>query len=280
MSYDKISRALLGISIFICGGLRIYLKLTAVDPSTGFYEGGGIIATLFLPLAGVFAAAMFLLGLLQHTYDPSLYCSLPMRLFALLTAVAAVPFAYEGVLSHLAALERMQLFHYGPVQLVLHLFIWGVGLLCTTIAPLVSVWFFLQTALRARGVYRFPAVSGALALFPLLWQAAYLLRTFMAYTAIRSVSDQMLSVLSMIFCIPFLLANGRVLGGIDAEKGLRQLVTFGRPFALLAICSAISTIAGALSGRMVEAAPSLFAGIFYLTLGCYAAAITWDCQPE
>ncbi len=122
-------------------------------------------------------------------------------------------------------------------------------------------------------------IHGLLLLVPLAWQVALLLSSFMEYTAIRSVSDQMLTTVMLILLAPFLLAHARVLGQIDPDRGARQAVVFGLPFALVAFCACMGMLAASLAGRGVTVAPSPVFSAFYLFFGIYAAAFCLELTP-
>ena len=58
---DQLSKMLFLFFAIACTALRVFLKLTAVDPSTGFYEGGGIAVPVFLALLVLAVIALLLL---------------------------------------------------------------------------------------------------------------------------------------------------------------------------------------------------------------------------
>ena len=115
--------------------------------------------------------------------------------------------------------------------------------------------------------------TGWLMLLPLVWEIGELLSSFMAYTAIRNVSDQMLTIVMMILMAPFLLAHARILSGVGVEKGLRQLLFFGPAFALFAIAVPGGMIAAALAGKTVALGLSPVSAVFYFLSGLYAAVL-------
>ena len=56
---DQRSKMLFLFFAIACTALRVYLKLTAIDPATGFYEGGGAAVPALWVLA---AAALLAIG--------------------------------------------------------------------------------------------------------------------------------------------------------------------------------------------------------------------------
>ena len=76
----------------ICLLLRIVLKLTAIDPATGFYEGGGALPLLFNVLLGASVLLLLALGFLsgRKLRGASVAFTLPLR--ALSAAAGAALF--------------------------------------------------------------------------------------------------------------------------------------------------------------------------------------------
>ncbi len=260
----------------VCTGLRLFLKFASVDPLTGYYEGYHTIAALFnlLLLAGV--GGCLLLGWLQR--DGSVpRVSRVQRIAAALVGVACFPVGVSGLAAQSGQLERLQGALTMPA-LIAALVVTLVSFLCLGIAPFVTGVLFLMVARRS-GDSQSKPFHGLLLLVPLAWQVALLLSSFMEYTAIRSVSDQMLTTVMLILLAPFLLAHARVLGRIDPERGIRQAVTFGFPFALLALCACAGMLAASVAGCGVAVAPSPVFSAFYLFLGLYAAAFCFDLAP-
>ena len=130
-----------------------------------------------------------------------------------------------------------------------------------------------QNGFDLEGGLRTLRMNGWLMLLPLVWEIGELLSSFMAYTALRNVSDQMLTIVMLILMAPFLLAHARILSGVGAEKGVRQLLFFGPAFALFAIAVPGGMIAAALAGKTVALGLSPAAAVFYFLSGLYAAAL-------
>ena len=258
-----------------CAVLRVYLKLTAVDPSTGFYEGGGIaVPTLNLLLvAGV--AALLLLGLIQSRGR----AARTLRLCPVCRALAALTGVSGAVFAAVFGAERLRGFELpggsGANLLLLGLLLQFVAFF---IAPLLSALYFLWIGLKG-GEEGFSA-NGWLALAPLVWQIGLLLVTFMGYTAVRSVSDQMLTVVSMILIAPFLLSHARATADVDRSRGLAQLAAYGLPFALVSLTVSVGMLAALPAGRAVGAALGLPGAVFYLCAGLYAAALSFAVRRE
>lgn len=260
----------------VCTGLRLFLKFASVDPLTGYYEGYGAVVWLFnlLLLAGI--GGCLLLGWLQprRSYLP---VSRIRRMAAVLVGVACFPAGVSGLAAQSGQLEMLQGAITMPA-LIAALVVTLVSFLCLGIAPFVTGGLFLMIARHTEDSQSRP-IHGLLLLVPLAWQVALLLSSFMEYTAIRSVSDQMLTTVMLILLAPFLLAHARVLGQIDPDRGARQAVVFGLPFALVAFCACMGMLAASLAGRGVTVAPSPVFSAFYLFFGIYAAAFCLELTP-
>lgn len=283
MTY-KTPKTIFLFSLIACTALRIYLKLTTIDPATGFYEGNAIVVTAFYLLLIVSVAALFFLRIFVKT---PISVSFPkcIKLPAVLTGAAALVACASPLLTRLSALSL-------PTGSLPGILVGLVSLLLTfaifIAAPVITGGLFLWLGARAGAPVgpqddARPALplrcNGIMALAPLFWQTGVLLTSFMAYTAVRSVSDQMLALVSLIFFVPFLLAHARVLAGVDPVKGARQLVAFGLPFSLLAISTSCGALAAAATGQSLTVSLSLAQSVFYLFAGIYAALLCF-CAKE
>lgn len=260
MTNCKTTKTVFIFSAICCTVLRVLLKLNAVDPSTGFYEGGGILVPVFNFLLGVSAVALLALGLLWRPAAPS-GGGAPRVLTAVLGAATLAYSAYE-ILSLMNTMDIS--------SALLPLLFQFVGA--------ASGFSFLWIAFTQRGISSHAAAYAML--LPLVWQVYTLLSLFMKYTIIRSASDQLLNVLMLVFLAPFLLAHGRLLGGINPEKGRRHQLAFGLPFALFAVTASCGTIVATLGGRSVDIALGMPAAIYYLVFAAYAVSCVFSTRDR
>ena len=261
MNFERISRCGLPFFLLACGGLRIFLKLFCIDPSTGFYEGGGISRVAFTLLVGVGLLFFLILGLLQrpHLSLDTIPRGKPLRLLSVLTGLSAFPLAWDGI-QNFTGFSFLSLLSF----------------LVLVVGPIAGGCVFLLIGLKPD---QSTPLHGLLLLLPLFWQGGYLLKLFMRYTASRSVSDQLLEVLMLILLAFSLLANGRLLGSVDPSAGLKQLRAFGRGFVLLAVSLGISNLIAAILNRSMGCAMSPMYSLFYLLLGLYILVLdyqTWN----
>ena len=271
----KTPKLIFVFSAVACVALRVYLKLTAVDPATGFYEGGGIAVTALNLLLLVSVAALVVTGLLtgRKAAARGLRLGVAGRALALLTGLSAAVYGATFAADRFSRIDLS-----GGSNLKLLLLGLALQFIAFVLAPLGSAAFFLLVGLRG-GREGF-STCGWLALCPLVWQIGLLLVTFMSYTAVRSVSDQMLAVLAMVFAAPFLLNHARWAGEVVRERGLAQLPAYGLPFALLALTVSAGALAALPAGRAVEVALGLPALCFYLCAGAYAAVLCFSIEAD
>ena len=276
----------------VCLILRVVLKLTAVDPATGFYEGGGALPLVFNILLGVSVLLLLAAGYLsgRRMRGASVTFTIPLR--ALSIAAGAALFCWT-----LLRLKELPEVFSADYPLMPKLLLCLFTLLFRLALPWISAFLFFRVA--GAGPFTIPCefraftaepdprlpqngfdlegglhtlrMNGWLMLLPLVWEIGELLSSFMAYTALRNVSDQMLTIVMLILMAPFLLAHARILSGVGAEKGVRQLLFFGPAFALFAIAVPGGMIAAALAGKTVALGLSPAAAVFYFLSGLYAA---------
>ena len=282
----------------VCLILRVVLKLTAVDPATGVYEGGGALPLVFNILLGVSVLLLLAAGYLsgRRTRGASVTFTIPLRALAFAAGISLAVWAFlnvEGILEILPEVLTPD------SRLLFKLFYCLFVVLFRLVLPIVFIYVLECIAgfvpnrklwkdlpgkdepdfahpinpFDLREAHGYLRMNGWLMLLPLVWEIGELLSSFMAYTALRNVSDQMLTIVMLILMAPFLLAHARILSGVGAEKGVRQLLFFGPAFALFAIAVPGGMIAAALAGKTVALGLSPAAAVFYFLSGLYAAAL-------
>lgn len=265
----KLSKRLFLAAAVLCVALRCVLKFVSIDPATGYYEGYDALILLFNVLLAVSALALIALPFLQKSTDSHVIrFDGATRLFSVLSGAALLLFAagrISAAIAELSSVSGASPFSFLISTLGIFVFM-GV-------VPALSGGILIAAGLRARGDSGTAGMNGWLLLVPLVWQVAQLLVTFMDFTAVRHVSDQMLAVMSMVLGAPFFLAHGRVLSGIGHDKGVRQMAAFGLPFALLSLTLSIPSIAASLAGRAFPYGLPPTGSILYLCLGLYAASL-------
>ncbi len=260
---DQRSKMLFLFFAIACTALRVYLKLTAIDPATGFYEGGGAAVPALWVLAAAAVVALALLRL-RRTPPAVLQPGPCCRVFAALAGLSGGLFAAVYFLDRLSQMDLSGGLLVGTVGLLLQM-------ITLVIAPAFTLYLLLRVA--ALGGRQGFETNGWIALAPIIWQLGLLLLTFMSYTAVRSVSDQMFTILSMVLSLLFWLAHARWAGNVLRGKGIARMHAYGFPYAVLAISTGAGMVAAFLAGRPVQVGLGLPGALYLLFSGLYAAAL-------
>lgn len=275
----KTSKFIFFFSMVACVGLRIYLKLSYIDPDTGFYtDEGQLFAIAYGVILGVSCIAVIITALFSHKNTSTVYAAYPnqVRGMAALAGIVALPVAGLSAFAQFSYMADLDF----PGPVVVGALMLLLRLICLAAAPVVSAVLFIYIGFKGTGDSRTFRINGLLMLVPLIWQVANLLTSYMSYTAIRSVSDQRYTVVMLILLVPFLLAYGRVMGGVNPEKGMRQMTAFGLSFAIVALSVSAGILAAPFFGKATDIAISLSEAGFYFCLGLYAAALCMNTESE
>lgn len=278
--YDKRARAVFIFAAVTCILLRVWMKLTMIDPLTGFYKAGGsVFVMIFNGILLVAAAALFLLSLLGKQNigaDSGIrWGSGFVRATSFLCAAGAWAAAGQGVL--MLYDSYLSTFNFGAAGNVIigWILTFLAKLVFFVVAPLLSGWMWISAAARADLSKR--PLQPFLCLAPVVWQCALGITFFMQFTAMRSVSDQQLSIAVAVLSVPFLLAYARLAGAVEPVRGMRQLRLFGYLFALLALVVSAGMIAAAPAGLTVLVGPpAALSLLFYPALGLQATALLFS----
>lgn len=250
--------------------LRIYVHITLIDPATGFYEPVNFLVTILNILLFLAAAGLLIPPLVRKQSPPMvLRTGGFVRAAAALSGLTAFYWAFSVCQELWNTMSGFQ------ISDLLELMLRVLG---SVAFPAAAGIIFLVIAVRGKETLRRAGLGGYVLLIPVLWQILVLLTHFMRYTASRSVSDQTLCILALIFAVPFLIAHGRMAASLDLQKGARQLVAFGLPFALFALTASggiLSDIAAVKEGYRLLAF-SIPEAVFYLALGLYATALVFS----
>lgn len=130
-----------------------------------------------------------------------------------------------------------------------------------------------QNGFDLEGGLRTLRMNGWLMLLPLVWEIGELLSSFMAYTALRNVSDQMLTIVMLILMAPFLLCARAHPVGRRRRKGRAPAPLLRARLRPLRDRRAGRHDRGRArrEDRRARAFPA--AAVFYFLSGLYAAAL-------
>ena len=257
--------ALYAAALVFCLGVRIPLKLTAMDPFTGFYTGGGALPLAFNAVLGICIVGVFALYLLRQTdrdYPVLRECKLT-SFFALLCGVAIALYQLEA--TGLPLMSGLLALNPGAVPEGAF-FVVGLVLGWLTGAAFAFVG---GQVLSGGGQPR----NGLFTLAGGLWLMVLLVGKFNQYTTLTTISDNLLTVLFMVFCALFFCGHARTLGGFSRRDGRNYAIPAGLATSL---CGALLVIPNwvwaAANGTLNLPAPMLgsFESVFVLLMSIYA----------
>lgn len=274
----KLPKTMLIFSMVTCVLIRVWIKLTMVNPSSGFYTNDSPVILFFNILLGISAVALLVLCVMQKPV-PDMCLHVPrdaimVRLSSILCGVGAFVAAAGG------AFEQYEIYvdevNWGGIlnsdQMLFFARTAG-GFFLFSLLPLVAGLILLISGLRPQ--FR-PCPIVALSL-P-VWQLGLSIVLFLRFTTLRSVSDQQLGLVTLISVLPFALAWARVYCEIDYARGMRQLMLFGFVAALFALMIPTGMLAGAVAGRPVQVALPLPLCVFQVTLALYMIALLFSVE--
>lgn len=142
------------------------------------------------------------------------------------------------------------------------------------ILAVFSGLFFVAAGIRPFLKTKNYKIKGIFSLIPVMWAASQLFYSFMQYTSIKNVSQNLLDVLTMIFIMFFLLANARVLSGVKSRKGLRYILSVGYAAGIFAIVSTLPMFLSTLILQSGELSSTMVSHIVNLAIGIYIFFVT------
>lgn len=243
------------VGLCVTFALRLTLVRSFMDPSTGFYKGGYTALAQALNVAtGV--CAVLLLVPLALPKKAAVFSPLPVR-NPLLGTLAAL-----GALALLA--DALSLF----VSLVTNSTSGGLFLdALFTLAA--AVYFGLQAKTFLLGGQPPHAV---VALLPVLWATVHLIVSWMHFTVVTSMPNDLFDLFKMVAFMLFFYYHARLAGRVPNGREGRGLLSFGLLAAWLGLLSVLPSLLVRLGGGQT-AAFSLSDGVVTLVLSVYALVL-------
>lgn len=247
--------------LFVLGALaaiplRVTELLFSID-SSGFYlTGKGVVPVLNILLV------VLTVALLVPFFVTAVPCPLARHSSRLTAAIAAlVGIFFIGDIG-----ARMGQVFSSSTLLASNGSAVVFGDLLISIAALLAAIYFFQLAVA---IYtQKPMSFSVTALFPLIWGVLILTVSFMQYTTIANISEQLFDVLKMVFMLLFLYYNARVTGRMPNGKEMRGIFAFGLPAALFVLVTVPPRMVAHLINSARGSAPGM-EGILYLLLAAY-----------
>jgi hypothetical protein len=267
--YFKLLLALDFTALAVCLACRVYLKLYAMDITTGFYEGGEVFVTVFNVVLTITPIIMFLSNRLLRPGDdyPLDMRDEPLRVLAILCGLAIAAFTFFGPPESLLRQARSETF-----EQVVEYLRWGLGGLSAVAFLLLGIF----------GVFgRKNTAFTLLVLAPPLWQVVYLVMRFNSYTTVTAISDYLLLVLFMLFNALFLMGFARTVCLQMRRNGRNYAIPAGLCASLCGVLATLPNYVYMAANRAAMPVPllgiaesvcvlamSVFAFVFSLSLMC------------
>ena len=260
--------ALYFVALVFCLALRIYLKLTAMDPNTGFYLEPGLFVIAFNALLGGGLVLLYLLYLLRRTDRdyPVLREDKITALSAMICGISMALYQLEALEIPIPVLEELSLHNTGVGLEGLALMLSGVF---GWFAAIVFTFIGARALFFGRGGLR----GGVIPLVAGIWVMIVLVTSFNKYTTLTTVSDSLLVVLFMVFASLFFVGHARTLGGFARKDGRNYAIPSGLATSL---CGALLVVPNwvwlVYHGTLTMPAPLLgsFESVFVLSTSVYA----------
>lgn len=269
--YEKTLRVLIA-PVLILTGLRAALKVLAIDPVTGFYEGPPLPGSIFLVLM-LLCAAVIAVGI-RRAQDPGMKSVHGSRflegsaalLGGALLAVSAVRL-FAVVKTGFAGGEVNVLPAW--LRAIEHL----LGLACGAL-------LFWLAATWVSGADR-SEKTGVASLLLVLWQALYLVDRFISFRQVSTVSDQLMETLFLLSALLFWLAHARCIA--DSAPSRKRVLLFALLAVLLGLPLAVGQTAallvfGSCSGPAVGDIVLIFCCCFYFAAFAFAVLCARDAE--
>ncbi|MGI6403742.1 MAG: hypothetical protein ACOX0K_05940 [Oscillospiraceae bacterium] len=201
-------------TLILCGGIQIRLKLVQMDYTTGFYTGSRLPVAVFYTVLGLCIALLFLLYLLRRTGGD--YPVLRSR-----RSIAVPAILLGGSILFFTA-ETLALFPFGkgsPIPMG------APSAILRGLLGLMAGFSFLVSGIQGLRLGRMK--GGLLVLAPGVWMLVTLVCRFNAYNTLTTVSDNLLTVLFMLFAAVFLVGHARTLSGLARKDGRNYVIPAG-----------------------------------------------------
>ncbi|MDR2932563.1 MAG: hypothetical protein LBV27_05590 [Oscillospiraceae bacterium] len=262
-SYFKIMFTIFFAALTVCGVMRIILRLSLIDPATGFYTAtAGIIPTVFNIIFGAALVALLILNRLRRGNNdyPVHRRGRALPILAIAAGLSMLAFAWLGLPDHFG--------QSGVRSEGWATFVLVFNYAFTTVSGLIMVY---------AGVHGFVSEkqpSALLLIIPPIWQLVLLLSRFNGYFSILYISDNLLIILFMAFATLFYIGHARTLCGFGRKDGRNYVISAGLGTAL---CGFLSSIPNFIY-MIARQAPipvdeiSTFECLYTLVLSVYALA--------
>lgn len=240
--------------------LRFFLKFVLIDPDTGFYllEGADPWPLIFnlLLAAGVVAAFLWVWkkrpALSGEGFVPCRIQAVGTILSGFLAEVWAILLVMEQ-LSAASVGDKIQL-----LSLLMAVLTIGTGLYLMN----------MGVGDLARKERRALSTAGACLL--ILWSVAFMLSVFLSYSVVAAISDHLLTTLTLVALVVFLVGHAKTRMGLADGRALAQLAAGGLLTGFFGLLASLPSLAASAAGvSSADGVPGMFQLLLLLALGLW-----------
>lgn len=231
--------------------LRVVQQLLFIDPTTGFYQGGGWIQAA----QDVVYITVTMTLLLFSSRSPRLLLITTNRQKKM--SICALVFGCVVALS--AGLALISALRAGPLDRR------GFGMVLGIFSGL-AIMLMAQMMMK-KGVYRGPLLIAAI---PAIWLAYTAMTKFMGYDTIVTISDRVLELISLCLGAMFFLSHARMVGSIEIDRRSALTRLFGYLFPLYAVTFTFGQMVAFVFGRYTAVMLAPWEMISMFSLGLYS----------
>lgn len=258
--YYKANLFVYALALLICGVSRFLLMIRFVDYETGFYtqdNGIVLIFTLGFAIAILYWVASNRLKRTVHDY-PVDHQSRVTAGIGILVGLSILPYMILD--------DPYPVIEQGYSESLLTMRDWG-SILLGVVAAASFVLFGIA------GITRQSTKKAMVpALFASLWQVFMLVTRFNSYTTLTTISDNLLSVLFMVFSSLFLMGHARTLLGFTRKDGRNYTIPFGLCTSLSGLLLVVPNYLCVLINKVSMPAPVLgvWESVYILLMSIYS----------
>lgn len=255
-SFFKIVFSVYFGALFLCSVIQGILKISFTDHETGFYIKGTALPLIFGFIFYTSIIVLVLLNLFKSTFnDYPLHSRSRLSLvLSIATGLSVIFYIWLGLPRHIEYLSIIN--RLWERSIVYSNLIFG---------SIVGLSFII---FGFAGLF-FPAKApiAFLMIMPALWQTIVVISRFNGYPSVLYITDNLLSVLFMLFIILFYIGHARTISGYARSDGKNYIISSGLVASLCGITLTVTNLvyylaAGTIGGITITAATELIYTFF------------------
>jgi hypothetical protein len=202
--------------------LRVIEILYEIDPTTGFFNNGSIVAPVLKGILIVLVAVFLVPFFIKNNLGSEAFTG-KSKVNSIMSLLLGVALFIDTITQFGTFINNADL---------------GTFVIAIT-ELLASIFFFILSGQKLTG--KRINLAGT-ALFPVIWGIIILGASFMHYTSIANISEFLFDVLKMVFVLVFLYYNARIVGRVTNNKEGKGVIAFGLLAAFFCIISTVPKV--------------------------------------